>query len=771
MAAAAPALARRPPASATVAAPGLLRLAAFALLAFYGAAHWANLVEPAAGGAMVGMVAAACAAGAAMLALPDRTSLAVRAAVVVALLVALAALVFLTAGVPLDDLRPRNWDLLASGLSEGISSTPGVTVPYRGADPWTRTAVLIGGTALVALAACLAFWPRSGRAVGLHRTAALALTALYAIPVVQRGPDHPYLDGIAFSLLLAGYLWFEKLSADRMALAGVCLLVATLLGALVAPRLDAHAPWLDYESLAEKLEPTKAATFSWDHAYGPLHWPRDGREILRIKARTPAYWKADDLDDFDGTRWLDSGSGDPARADQVPRPQAWTQTITVMDRGLRSQSFVGAGITLSIDRGPHHVETAPGHFEALGRALAPGASWQAQVYAPRPTDDQLRRAPSPRLTGPVTRYLDVTLPTRREFEVTAPPRGVKVPAQRVDVRAAPFGTHAPDQVIWRNSVTLDPADAAAALRVTPYRPTVELADRLRRESSTPYDFVQRVRARVMENAVYDEHVRAGSLPLQRFLFEDRRGYCQHFSGAMALLLRLGGIPARVATGFSPGNFDSRRKAYIVQDTDAHSWVEAWFEGIGWVTFDPTPAASPARAQQDDAGPPRPGAGGGRPVPVPGQIGDRPLDPGEPGSGLAPPDGGGFDWRLPIAGVVVLGLVAFATVRLVRAGRLPGGPLAPELAELQRALHRSGRTPAPGTTLTALEQLLGDHRGRDGLGGYVDSLRRQRFAGTDARAPTGAERRALRRRLGDGLGLRGRVRAWWALPPRVHLPRR
>ena len=65
---------------------------------------------------------------------------------------------------------------------------------------------------------------------------------------------------------------------------------------------------------------------------------------------------------------------------------------------------------------------------------------------------------------------------------------------------------------------------------------------------------------------------------------------------MALLLRMGGVPARVATGFSPGGFSKRRDAWIVRDTDAHAWVEAWFDELGWVTYDPTPDSTPARSQ-------------------------------------------------------------------------------------------------------------------------------------------------------------------------------
>jgi D-tyrosyl-tRNA(Tyr) deacylase len=66
----------------------------------------------------------------------------------------------------------------------------------------------------------------------------------------------------------------------------------------------------------------------------------------------------------------------------------------------------------------------------------------------------------------------------------------------------------------------------------------------------------------------------------------KAGYCQHFAGAMALMLRLLGVPARVAVGFTSGT--RRDGAWVVTDHDAHAWVEVWFAGEGWVPFDPTP---------------------------------------------------------------------------------------------------------------------------------------------------------------------------------------
>ena len=89
--------------------------------------------------------------------------------------------------------------------------------------------------------------------------------------------------------------------------------------------------------------------------------------------------------------------------------------------------------------------------------------------------------------------------------------------------------------------------------------------------------------------VYDQHPPkppAGVAPLEDFVARTQRGYCQHFAGAMALMLRYLGIPSRVAVGFASGNY--RHGEWVVSDRDAHMWVEVWFRGWGWVPFDPTP---------------------------------------------------------------------------------------------------------------------------------------------------------------------------------------
>ncbi len=80
----------------------------------------------------------------------------------------------------------------------------------------------------------------------------------------------------------------------------------------------------------------------------------------------------------------------------------------------------------------------------------------------------------------------------------------------------------------------------------------------------------------------------GDDPLAHFLFETRAGHCEYFASAMAIMLRTLGIPTREVNGFLPGEYNDVAGDYIVRASDAHSWVEVYFPGTGWMTFDPTP---------------------------------------------------------------------------------------------------------------------------------------------------------------------------------------
>ncbi len=83
-------------------------------------------------------------------------------------------------------------------------------------------------------------------------------------------------------------------------------------------------------------------------------------------------------------------------------------------------------------------------------------------------------------------------------------------------------------------------------------------------------------------------------PLANFLFVRRAGHCEYFATAMTIMLRTLGIPARYATGFAPGEYNPIAGDYIIRGSDAHAWVEVYFPGYGWLTFDPTPAGDGQR---------------------------------------------------------------------------------------------------------------------------------------------------------------------------------
>ncbi|HTS51213.1 MAG TPA: transglutaminase domain-containing protein, partial [Bryobacteraceae bacterium] len=77
-------------------------------------------------------------------------------------------------------------------------------------------------------------------------------------------------------------------------------------------------------------------------------------------------------------------------------------------------------------------------------------------------------------------------------------------------------------------------------------------------------------------------------PLSFFLFHRKKGHCEYFASAMAIMLRTLGIPTRMVTGFQSGIYNPISGSQLIRTSDAHSWVEAWLPQRGWTTFDPTP---------------------------------------------------------------------------------------------------------------------------------------------------------------------------------------
>jgi transglutaminase-like putative cysteine protease len=94
-------------------------------------------------------------------------------------------------------------------------------------------------------------------------------------------------------------------------------------------------------------------------------------------------------------------------------------------------------------------------------------------------------------------------------------------------------------------------------------------------------------------------VAAGADPVEGFVFDTQRGHCEYFATAMALMLREVGVPTRNVNGYYGAHYNEMGDFYAVRQADAHSWVEVYFDGLGWVTFDPTPPAG--RTAGDGAG--------------------------------------------------------------------------------------------------------------------------------------------------------------------------
>jgi transglutaminase-like putative cysteine protease len=80
-------------------------------------------------------------------------------------------------------------------------------------------------------------------------------------------------------------------------------------------------------------------------------------------------------------------------------------------------------------------------------------------------------------------------------------------------------------------------------------------------------------------------------PLANFLFERKQGHCEYFASSMAVMLRTLGVPSRVVNGFRSQEFNDVTGNYVIRAKDAHAWVEAYFPGYGWITFDPTPGGA------------------------------------------------------------------------------------------------------------------------------------------------------------------------------------
>jgi transglutaminase-like putative cysteine protease len=736
-----------------------LRLATFTALAGYGLVRWATLVRPEPGWRLFGLLALAVVMAGGVPLIARQSRVAAAGASVVVLLLA-----FPVSGLRWHWLKHMSIARTAHRIEHGLTLLPDALVPYLGANRDVRMVIVMGAAVLVLDAAAVLAFAGGGAGLsdGRRAAAALPLIALAIVPSTLIRPELPYMQGLLLFGLLAAFMWGERVRAGAAASAIGIVALAGVGGAIAAPRIDQRSPWVDYRAWAGATVPVHVDTFNWNQTYGPLRWPQSGHEVFTVAAGKAHsdYWKAEDLDTFNGYRWVAGLPSQPslpqASGDALAR---WTKTLHVSIVGMKTPDVIAAG---DANQPPPTLPggvaqgTDAGTWQS-GTPMGPGTNYTISVYSPHPSPAQLATAGRAYPAAPLGSYLTVALPV-----VPATVGGGTVPVTFPVFHAHGRPSASPGRTSVPRSILAPPHEsvATAAINFSPYAQVYALARRLAAKARTPYAFVMSVRNYLTpaHGFSYTQTPPKHQFPLASFLFTDKQGYCQQFSGAMAMLLRMGGIPARVAAGFTPGTYDSKSGRWIVTDIDAHAWVEAWFPTYGWVRFDPTPTTAPARG------------GGGldpiiKPLPAGGTAADAAQGRREASNGTAAAKGrrdraggGTSPWWLAGFGLALIALLAWVVRRLTR-NHIARADL---LAELERALARTGRPLHDGITLVGLERRL--HSSPEAEA-YVRSLRLSRYGGAAA-TPNAAQRRALRRELGRGLGLIGRIRALWALPPRL-----
>jgi transglutaminase-like putative cysteine protease len=448
------------------------------------------------------------------------------------------------------------------GFADGVLDFFDVRTPF---DP--RVHADLRG---VVMAAVFGFVLSLSLAVASRRPIAAALVLLLGAgwPVTLRG-DRSLLTGAA--ILLATLAVLAGLTTRRVPRAALPAAVALAVLAVAVSTSAAVAKgglvsWQGWDFYTAPQAPVGVA-FVWDGQYGGIRFPRKRTAVLEVKAPPRSlYWRAAVLDLFAGDRWVVA----PAyRADALLPRAAQDRTRLVRQEvrvlALSDTRLVGASVPVAYEAGDAPVVTHVPGFASLASGLTRGLRYTAWSYAPQPTPAELARSKPiyPAELVESGAFLDV----------------------RNDVTVPSFRSHGRAGVLART--------LAAHPELEPYAPLARLAVTVSGGARTPYAAAAALESwfRVRGGFVYANRPPPTSgPPLVGFVTQSRAGYCQHFAGAMALMLRYLGIPARVAVGFSSGRYDARRGVWRVSDHDAHAWVEVWFRGYGWLPFDPTPGA-------------------------------------------------------------------------------------------------------------------------------------------------------------------------------------
>jgi transglutaminase-like putative cysteine protease len=490
---------------------------------------------------------------------------------------------------PFDDERNFFGPLLTS-MKDGVLEYYDVTVPFApGEQP------LMHGVVLMAVFAfCLAV----GLALAARRPVAAALVLLvgaaWPVTLVPRNELHWGSAVLAVTLILLAAAGSRPPRAVRTAAIAAGVLVVASLAAATQPAV-AKGEFLDWKrwDFYDRPDDPVGVRYVWDANYDGIRFPEKKTKVLTIEGPDRSlYWRATTLDDFREDRWVENLPivrteegpttllADPLLPARASRQRDWVRAkVTV--HALQDSRLVGAATPMRWDpTGLGVVEYRPGNVAVLQQPFRRGQSWTVWSYAPQPTPKQLARTrlPRERPNSSLGRYIEVgstlDVPT-----FGTPGRESKVEEIFADENVGPFYEE--------------------------YRPLYETARRVVGDVSSPYAAVIALETwfRSGGEFVYDEQppvTPPGGAPLVDFVTRTKRGYCQQYAGAMALMLRYLGIPARVAAGFTSGTYDGEKRRFTVTDHNAHTWVEVWFQGWGWLPFDPTPARGELSGQVSSA---------------------------------------------------------------------------------------------------------------------------------------------------------------------------
>ncbi len=450
----------------------------------------------------------------------------------------------LAAGLPVGTLAPAALDTTTASLRAGAQALPTIATASPNVQAWALAAVLLVVGTATSLAGIL--W----RAPGGYRTLAgfaLLLVPLAGAVAMQQTPDSSWEGAV---VLVAVML---RLARGRLV---PILVAASLVGAVALFGAQVAAPRAGWQPFGHAQLLRQFRELDTAQTYEPLETRRTGAVMLDVTAPRPSLWRTQVLEAFDNRRWLVS-----PETSRLPEPAAVHESIKVEVRGLRSKGVVSPGRTASV-----HTEggalAVPGAGFALVERPEEGHTYRVEASAVHATSFQLAEIPIP--TG--RRYQALT-----QIGLGAAPKYVPYPLARLAL------------------------NMPKPLQGTDWARLFRLAWHLSAHVESEFAVVRRVEDYLLrqERFRYTTDVGPpGNEPLLEFLFHTHAGYCQHFAGAAALLLRVAGVPSRVVVGFATGE-PIGHDTWAVRDEDAHAWIEVYFPGVGWVPFNPTPGSAPA----------------------------------------------------------------------------------------------------------------------------------------------------------------------------------